>query len=518
MTVWLALCAQLVFAAAVGAGLVVACRWLRRRSCLCGRLVVAGLLLRATVMLALFLTSYLNLPILEHLHSGDGFWELAPDAGMYYHSAFNAAQNGLDTIVRGSPSPVFVKSLALWMRAVGSSPLSGPYLNLSLYVLLCLLIVASFKPTGNWREDLPCAVTLAAVSFSPVLVLHSSQPLKDAMFVFLVGIFCVAACGFLSAMISNGRWTGLSTFAGPGLAATFLTAVYAIAGIRAYYGLLTWSALALVLFVFAWRQRPVIQVRYTAISVVLLAATWFSYMAGADLYYINPYGKAIAAAWAVTQPATPGTKAHGAISEAAGSMWTLIDKSRAGFVSTPGATNTVPGNMGAGQMDDSGSSPITRGAATSIPASGLRGRLSAVTLGLGLIFVPVSVLRALSIVDFAGGRGLLAITDADTLFMDLTIFAVIAFLVGRRSAIHDRLPYVCFAGTLGVVTALLLAYVVTNFGTLFRLRLMVAVPLWMLSLALSIRPRNFVLKNRQPQSPIIGNGSGLDGWAGPSGL
>ena len=33
-----------------------------------------------------------------------------------------------------------------------------------------------------------------------------------------------------------------------------------------------------------------------------------------------------------------------------------------------------------------------------------------------------------------------------------------------------------------------MAYIVTNFGTLFRLRLMVVMPLWMLPLALANRP------------------------------
>ena len=113
--------------------------------------------------------------------------------------------------------------------------------------------------------------------------------------------------------------------------------------------------------------------------------------------------------------------------------------------------------------------------------------MTAVAVGLGLIFVPVSLLKALSIVDFTGGRGLLTITDADTLFMDLTIVAVLALLVRRRSAVRGQLPYVGFAAILAVAAALLMAYIVTNFGTLFRLRLLVAAPLWMLPLALSTR-------------------------------
>jgi hypothetical protein len=47
-------------------------------------------------------------------------------------------------------------------------------------------------------------------------------------------------------------------------------------------------------------------------------------------------------------------------------------------------------------------------------------------------------------------------------------------------------PYVVFATGLTVALALPMAYVVTNFGTLFRLRLMVAAVLWCLPLALSM--------------------------------
>jgi hypothetical protein len=57
----------------------------------------------------------------------------------------------------------------------------------------------------------------------------------------------------------------------------------------------------------------------------------------------------------------------------------------------------------------------------------------------------------------------------------------------RRRAIGDRLPFVLFVLILATTTAMLLGYVVTNYGTLWRLRAMVAVPLWVLVVALSPR-------------------------------
>ena len=120
--------------------------------------------------------------------------------------------------------------------------------------------------------------------------------------------------------------------------------------------------------------------------------------------------------------------------------------------------------------------------------------MSAIATGLGLLFVPVSLLRALSLVDLTNRGALLVMSDLDTLFMDLTIVTAIVLLVRRRSMIGDRLPYVCFVATLGLAAGLLMAYIVTNFGTLFRLRLMVAAPLWMLPLALSTRKADTVTR------------------------
>jgi SAM-dependent methyltransferase len=512
MSLSLALCVQLVIASAVGAGLIAACRWLRRRSVLCARVVVAGLLLRAAVMLFLFWTSYLNLPILRQLHSGDGFWKLAIDAGVYYDSALKAAHYGLDTVAPGSQSPAFVKVLGLWMRAVGSSPISGAYLNLALYVLLCVMVVAAFRPTGKWRTDLPCAVMLATVSFSPVLVVYGSQPLKDTMFVFLIGVLCVAAYESLPPLTLTGGAPRSSIARALLLGTVFLAALYLIAGIRGYYAALAWSALALALFLFAWRRGFARFVRYASVSILFLAAAWLTYMAGADLDYINPYATVVAKAWAFVKPATTDTretKVQPAAPDAAPSVLTKIDGYRAGFVLTPGATNIrikpkksvkrasapaapqtsvepspLPADESESDSEMSGP-PGTPGAL--VPTGGVKGRLSALAVGLGLIFVPVSVLKALSIVDFTGGRGLLAITDVDTLFMDATIVATIAFLVRRRPAVRGRLPYLCFAASLAAAAGLLMAYIVTNFGTLFRLRLMAAAPLWMLPLALGSR-------------------------------
>jgi hypothetical protein len=88
-------------------------------------------------------------------------------------------------------------------------------------------------------------------------------------------------------------------------------------------------------------------------------------------------------------------------------------------------------------------------------------------------------------VEVSGGRGLLFLTDVDTLFIDVTILAALVLLWMRWPTVRRHAPYVTFTLMLGCLTALLLAYVVTNFGTLFRLRMLTVVPFWLLLLATS---------------------------------
>ena len=66
--------------------------------------------------------------------------------------------------------------------------------------------------------------------------------------------------------------------------------------------------------------------------------------------------------------------------------------------------------------------------------------------------------------------------------------SMLALLWTRRRAIGDRLPLVVIGLVLSGVTAVLLGYSVTNFGTLWRMRPIVMIPLWVMAVALS--PRN----------------------------
>jgi hypothetical protein len=120
-------------------------------------------------------------------------------------------------------------------------------------------------------------------------------------------------------------------------------------------------------------------------------------------------------------------------------------------------------------------------------------------VGLATVFVPISIVRALGWVDFARVRGPLWVTDIDTMLLDLFVLASVALVVVRRDRVGPNLPYVWFVVSLALLISLLLGYIVTNLGTLFRLRLMVAVPLWMLPLA--VRHRSDPSETRTSPQP-----------------
>lgn len=98
--------------------------------------------------------------------------------------------------------------------------------------------------------------------------------------------------------------------------------------------------------------------------------------------------------------------------------------------------------------------------------------------------VPISVLKAVSIVHFDGGRGLLRISDVDTALMDLSLVALCWLVLRRRHLIGRDGVFVFFVLVLAATTTALLSYVVTNFGTMFRMRSTAVAPLWTLALAI----------------------------------
>ena len=63
--------------------------------------------------------------------------------------------------------------------------------------------------------------------------------------------------------------------------------------------------------------------------------------------------------------------------------------------------------------------------------------------GLAVVFVPISLLQALSFVEL-GGRGFLPLADLDTIFQDSAIASPLVVAWNRRRTIGTRMPFVLF--------------------------------------------------------------------------
>ena len=459
---FLTLLCRVAAALAVGAGIVWVYRDVRRASRTLGLILACGLLLRIGLGLTLFWIAARHAPILQWLRPPDGYGTFALDAAVYLQEASVTAGSGHVAIPAGF-SPDYIVWLTAWMLMFGTSAATAPFFNLTLFALVFWLIVKTAGPVGRDREDLPQIVMAGSFAFSPALLIHGSQALKDDLCAALIAVSCVGA-RYLFSHQPDGN-------SGPRRQAigllTMLIAGYLLFGPRDYtVGLIGGAALLAAASPWAYRASTwrTLALRAGAVLVVAIGA-------GAGLW-IGAAGDGVAAR------VESGRQL--AVSSGAKAL-RLPDKLRHSFHKTGGNTNLAPGPVPA------------RGSAVTVLTWPERAR--ALATGIGAIFIPMTVLQATGAVDLGMGPGLRVATDVDTLFLDASILASLVLLVKRRAAARWHLRYVCFVLALGIATTGLMAYVVTNFGTLFRLRIMLAVPIWMLGLAVS--------REVQPEMPDV---------------
>jgi len=102
--------------------------------------------------------------------------------------------------------------------------------------------------------------------------------------------------------------------------------------------------------------------------------------------------------------------------------------------------------------------------------------------GVGVMVLPRAVGEQLGVFHVGGGRGLFWFADLDTLAFDIVLLYVVAAMAMRlRTAWRNPLAWLAF--TITLLLAGPLAYSVTNFGTLFRLREMIYIGLLLTPLA-----------------------------------
>jgi hypothetical protein len=453
--------AQTALAAAVGIGIVALYRIIGRDQPWLSGIVAAGVLLRASAGLALFLISYLDLPVLARFHEGNGFWSLAPDARLYFDLAVDAGEFGPQALPYAAPSPAYVWTLAIWMRLVGTSPASAVLLNLGLYALICFLLARGVAG-GERVERLAVITSVSALSFSPALVLLGTQSLKDVFFVAVVSLACLA---WLSIVRTLDRSEPIETRRVVGGFAALAACTFVLSSVRPYYGLILFVSTAVSLAAAAlYSRRRYLGWRSGAAGAGALACVYVAFMLGSGPYY-SQYSLARFLPDVGRPAAAPAV--HN------------IEVLREGFVQAGG--------------DTSFSRP-----ASAEGSVGPAARARRLALGLAVLSIPIAALKALSIIEFGGGRGLLVVTDVDSVYLLSTVIATVTILVMlvRRRAFCP--PLAAFTGSLVLVTALALAYVVTNYGTVFRLRLMAAAPFWILPALLVAAASRRSLEARDP--------------------
>jgi hypothetical protein len=416
-------------------------------------ILAVGLIARAVPGLLLFWISEARLPLGRSLQLDPGFWFFAPDAVEYYRVAEGAAAKGLAAIATiGPPTPsvVYVKTLAAALYVFGASPATSLILNLLAFAALATVVLVWHRRTGLGRR--PLLVALAGVSLAPSWILWSYQPLKDTCFLLLVGLFFLASDAWYS-LLSADRWSWLKA---AGLPAAQAVTVYGLAGIRWY------SALVLVAMVPLGLLATLTHPRHRSLSRAILAACGLVLI----VEVIVPGAGSDLPRWVGVALRPTSVQALLQLREAPVLAASSLSQTREGNLKAKGATliRIVRDHVSAGQ--DASEAPW--------PAR-LRGNLAVMAL-------PRALALPIGHVSIGGGRGLWAFVDLDTLFFEAMLVGCgwILVLEVRRDAVIRPAFWHVLAAT--VVITGLLAIEAANFGTLFRMRSMIAIGIALLPL------------------------------------
>jgi hypothetical protein len=474
---------QIAIVCLIVMGLVWACRFVWRRSRLAGLMLAAGLAIRVCGGAFFLAVSYFEWPLLTSLQMGNGFWTLAPDAQEYYRMGSLVADHWQLTTTRG-----YVGPLGYWMRAVGVNPASPVLFAIVMYTLGVVTLVMAFGRNRTRAADQALHLSVAAISFTPMLVYSAVFGLKDVFFTTLVVIMAVA---YLTLLVGTA-WTRTTRTTTLAVAAVGIPAVFLIAGTRAYFAILLFAAIgvtyaACVLAGVPSRRRAVAQ------AAVVLPALALTIVLGAEGGYPLFLRNLIVGAVGIPNVVVvhPAPIATGL--EELDRRRDAIDKYGGNSMLSRRGRKTRSDSFPAAKAD-ADSFPAAKAGADGLPAAATgsdgvpaetetAGRLKGIAVGLGAVFLPSPVIGKLAGVDLQISTVARLIADADTVMFDVMAALILWLVIVNRR--ETSLPPLVFGLVLAVLVAVPLAYVMTNFGTLIRLRLLVAAPLWTLMLALA---------------------------------
>ncbi|HKS25719.1 MAG TPA: DUF4440 domain-containing protein [Thermoanaerobaculia bacterium] len=493
-------------------------------------IVAAGFLLRAFLGQALFWISWAHLPILRSLQTGDGWWLFAQDASFYFHEAAAFSGHG----------NTYIQFLAVTIALLGRVVSVGLLLNLFCYLGTIALLV-------RWKRS---AIAIAAVALSPSLVLWSLQPLKDSLFQFLFVAF-VAACaawqraslpragaGAMMAialfLLAGVRWYAAAALV---IAAALFLLLVALAERKVVSFVAAAAAIAAMvlltriphsLFAEVEQARRGFDATPAATMIrpgkllappapaalppaelaaadaaairALLAqetAAWNRHdvAQAMDLYWRSPQlevvdGTTVIHGWEQAAAAhgrdvRPVSTLRMTDLRLAGDGDTALLSGRWTSTTVSGYAQTRPFTMTMRRFPD-GQWKIVREVFPSPAAP--QSRAERLFVGATALVIPILLGERLGIFDVGGGRGLLWFADLDTLVFDVVLFVALRALVAARAAAwRDPLTWLVLLTTL--MLAAPLAYSISNFGTLFRLREMIYLGLLLLPISSSAVPR-----------------------------
>lgn len=494
--------------------------WLQRRSSSSTGtravflLAVAGGAARSVAFAALFLISWLNLPFGRSLQLGSGFWFFALDGIVYFQVASSAADDGIPGILavsRTHPSPFYIRTLGLatyWFGQVASVAL---LINLIAYGVCVWAAIHFAGANGLATRRLKAVIVLIAAG--PGLTLWALQPLKDPLAWSLTAIVFIS----FGALMSSSRRAAI--YVAP---VAMLAAIYGIAGIRWYVAFLIAACLAAaMLYTAALRLRRVTP-PFIAAAAVVMVSPWIALIECAPyvpeplknamllrsepgpaapeqlLGYLPSARAGFELSGGTTQirspidegdsePLAPSTTAIPApAGEGAASAPSQGAERTESSVEAAPHTGEPPSATGTPSMAEAQSSAASHSeAAQADGAAGFGnadrpdGIVRQLGLGLAAFTVPRFMARPLKLFDAGGSNAMWLFADLSTVvFSSILIFFAFSLRRIWRTAVNDPL-FVAMA-LFAIVLGILQAYVITNFGTLFRLRSSVEMVLLMM--------------------------------------
>jgi antitoxin component of MazEF toxin-antitoxin module len=494
-------------------------------------LVTAGMLIRAVGGQVVFWISYLHLPVARSLQLGDGFWIFGLDAMTYFQQSTDLAHSGPAGILFANPafgSVFYVQTLATAILLFGAIASTALLLNIAAY-LGCCLVALSFGDPAKHRA---VVFTIAVLSLAPSTVMWSLQPMKDTWFIFLVAAF------FGAARLWQQAWSGPNATSRRIIwTLVMIATLYGISGIRWYFGVI--AAIAslpfFVLTILRTSPHAVGVAAALGLGPLLFAAVIIG--SGPSIEPIlravgHPEGsRALALPRALLKrlhDARAGFESTGgATIIGAGHAISAVDSQLGNHEVRVSPVRIDPRTLAPPPPDQpsvtSGkpeSKPVRTSESTSTIAAVPRrviarpviarrrpippevvapvevegGTSSGTVLmpashvarflaGSAAMILPRTVAQRLGILDVRGGRGLWLFVELDTLVFDVVFAFCLATLIGAVRRRDLRAPVFWLILMVTVVVGVLLAYTVSNFGTLFRHREMVLLGLLLLPLA-----------------------------------